>query len=196
MDLEKITKSEVQAIFNTARKEFLQVGGKTTILVLTLQTGFTIVTSSSCIDPKNYDHVLGSSICAKRAMDKIWELEGYHRQSLAYEMRLQEEFDEIRGEEEGGMLDEDPLFVSVEEDPLLDNEVFRYKGERNDFDEVQATGECSNVCEDCNKNASCEYANHSEDDSNPLPGSVTFDELLKMDDEAKKEDDDGSVQEQ
>ena len=51
--------------------------GKTTIVHAVLQNGFEIVESSSCVDPKNYDAVLGEAICMKRIEDRIWNLLGF-----------------------------------------------------------------------------------------------------------------------
>lgn len=50
---------------------------KTTLCKTILINDFRIINSSSCVDPKNYDHETGIEICRKRTMDKIWELLGF-----------------------------------------------------------------------------------------------------------------------
>ena len=44
---------------------------------MTLKNGFEIVTTSACIDVENYDQEVGNKIALEKAMDKLWELEGY-----------------------------------------------------------------------------------------------------------------------
>lgn len=67
-----------------ATEESLKIGKKTTVVLLTLQNGFEIVGLSSCVDPKNYDQVIGEKLARQRALEKVWELEGYKLQcSLA-----------------------------------------------------------------------------------------------------------------
>ena len=77
----KITKEQVDALLAASKVEDTKLGEKSTVVSITLPNGFVIITSSSCVDPANYDHELGKSICLKRAEDKVWELEGYRLQS-------------------------------------------------------------------------------------------------------------------
>lgn len=65
--------------------------GKCTVVTCQLPSGFVIVESSSCVDPKNYDKNLGVEICMKRIKDKIYELEAYYTQQ---EFWIEEFFDE------------------------------------------------------------------------------------------------------
>lgn len=58
--------------------------GKCTVVTCQLPSGFVIVESSSCVDPKNYDKNLGVEICMKRIKDKIYELEAYHLQQTLW----------------------------------------------------------------------------------------------------------------
>lgn len=62
-------------------EESYKVGVKTTVVVLTLKNGFEVVGVSGCVDPVNYNHEIGTSIARTRAIDKVWELEGYLLQS-------------------------------------------------------------------------------------------------------------------
>jgi hypothetical protein len=50
---------------------------KTTVVKAELVNGFTIVESSSCVDPANYDENIGADICLNRIKNKIWELLGF-----------------------------------------------------------------------------------------------------------------------
>ncbi len=48
-----------------------------TICVITLANGFKVIGEASCVDPANFDEKIGQEISRKRAIDKIWPLEGY-----------------------------------------------------------------------------------------------------------------------
>ena len=59
-------------------EEFHSFAGSTlTICILTLENGFTVTGESACVDPANYDKVIGERIAKEAAFDKIWLLEGY-----------------------------------------------------------------------------------------------------------------------
>jgi hypothetical protein len=62
-------------------KSVIGSGYEVKVADLALPNGFVIVQSSSCVDPANYDHELGTKICLERVEDKVWELEGYLLQS-------------------------------------------------------------------------------------------------------------------
>jgi len=50
---------------------------KITIVTATLANNFTIVESSACVDPANYNEKLGSDICKDRIKNKVWFLLGF-----------------------------------------------------------------------------------------------------------------------
>lgn len=54
-----------------------KVGLKTTVVVLSLANGFEVVGHSSCVDPANYDHDLGTKLAMQRAKDHVWMLLGF-----------------------------------------------------------------------------------------------------------------------
>lgn len=49
----------------------------TTVCVLVLRNGFTVVGESSCASPENFDIMIGRKIARDNARSKIWALEGY-----------------------------------------------------------------------------------------------------------------------
>lgn len=57
------------------------VGKKHCLVAVKLQNGFTIIETSTCVDPNNYSEEIGSEICLNKIKDKIWMLEGYVLQS-------------------------------------------------------------------------------------------------------------------
>lgn len=68
-----------------------KVGNKTTVVVLILVNGFEVVGTSACVDPKDYNHDLGILYARKRAIDKVWELEGYVTQTWLHADAQKEE---------------------------------------------------------------------------------------------------------
>lgn len=50
---------------------------KITIVIATLKNGFTIVESSACVDPKNYDENIGAEICKERIKNQVWNHLGF-----------------------------------------------------------------------------------------------------------------------
>jgi hypothetical protein len=51
--------------------------GTTTVVQAQLRNGFTVLESSACVDPANYDHDLGVSICKSRIKPHVWRLLGF-----------------------------------------------------------------------------------------------------------------------
>lgn len=59
-----------------------------TACCLTLKNGYNVVGTSACVDPANFDEVLGRVLARKDAAQKIWALEGY---ALKNEFNKQQE---------------------------------------------------------------------------------------------------------
>ncbi len=76
----KVTLEQVEATI--VKEEVVTLGVKTTAVVLTLRNGFEVVATSAAVSAENYDPVLGEVIARKRAIDKVWELEGYVLQTM------------------------------------------------------------------------------------------------------------------
>lgn len=49
----------------------------TTVCQLTLENGYTVLGTSACVDPANYNQALGEKYAYEKAIDKCWDLEGY-----------------------------------------------------------------------------------------------------------------------
>lgn len=50
---------------------------KITIVIATLVNGFTIVESSACVDPENYNEKIGAEICKERIRNQVWNHLGF-----------------------------------------------------------------------------------------------------------------------
>lgn len=64
--------------------EYVKMGKKTTVCLLTLRNGHEVVGVSACVDPKNFDEDKGKSLAYDDAFNKLWALEGYALQERLY----------------------------------------------------------------------------------------------------------------
>lgn len=73
-----LTQSDIE---NSIKSEsYFQAGKKTTVCVLTLQNGFEVIGSSACVNPDDFNMETGKPYARERALNKVWELEGYRQQ--------------------------------------------------------------------------------------------------------------------
>jgi hypothetical protein len=72
-----VTKEQIENILENSEIKVTTVYDKVTVVNLKLPNGFVITEASGAVDKSNYDLQIGSEICMKRIIDKIWELEGY-----------------------------------------------------------------------------------------------------------------------
>ncbi len=73
------------SIIETDVRTIELVGKKHTLVAVKLQNGFTVIETTTCVDPDNYSEEIGAEICLKRIKDKIWMLEGYYLQTILSE---------------------------------------------------------------------------------------------------------------
>jgi hypothetical protein len=50
-----------------------------TTCVLYLHSGFMVVGTSACVEIADYDYDIGMKVARQKAIDQIWQVEGYHR---------------------------------------------------------------------------------------------------------------------
>jgi len=78
-DPTKITEADLDRFIGNS-EETVSVGKldeKTTLVKLIPRTGFVQYEVSSCVDPKNYDELLGAEICMKRIRSRLWPMLGF-----------------------------------------------------------------------------------------------------------------------
>ena len=77
-----VTKEDVaNAVVEKSIKTIELVGKKHTVVAVRLQNGFTIVETTTCVDPANYSETIGAEICLDKIEDKIWMLLGFQLQT-------------------------------------------------------------------------------------------------------------------
>jgi hypothetical protein len=82
----KIPESRINEIMEQSDYEVIDSKhGSCTVVIMTMPNGFTLVESSGCIDPKEYDHDLGVELCKAALKRKVWQLEGYLGKQAFYE---------------------------------------------------------------------------------------------------------------
>jgi hypothetical protein len=83
----KLTTGDILAtVVNT---EYWRLGeSTTTVCQLTLKNGFTVIGTSACIDPLEFNKPVGEQVAWDNALDKVWELEGYLLQQKRHEAGL------------------------------------------------------------------------------------------------------------
>lgn len=59
-----------------------------TTCVLVLRNGFTVTGESACVSPENFNAELGRKYAREKAINKIWELEGYLLKQRLYEQSI------------------------------------------------------------------------------------------------------------
>ena len=75
----------VEEVMNHSKVVVYKAFDKCTVVVCQLPSGFVIVESSSCVDPKNYNEQMGIEICMNRIKDRVFEMEAYKLQTDLYE---------------------------------------------------------------------------------------------------------------
>ena len=78
-DKNKVSEKDVMSMIN--RVQVTTIDKKTTFVYVTLLNGFTLTETSSCVDPANYDEKIGTDICMKKVINKVWFLLGFLLQS-------------------------------------------------------------------------------------------------------------------
>ena len=75
--MNKITQEMVNKVIEEAKIRDEKWWNNLTVVSVKLKNGWTITQSSACVDPANYDHELGKSICMKAIENEVWKLLGW-----------------------------------------------------------------------------------------------------------------------
>lgn len=75
--MNKITQEMVDKVLEESEIRDEKWWDNLTVVSVRLKNGWTITESAACVDPANYDHELGKSICMKKIKDQVWKLLGW-----------------------------------------------------------------------------------------------------------------------
>lgn len=73
----KVSEARIERIMAESSWYDEKFDARTTLVKCTMPNGWSIIETSSCLDPGEYDHGIGVEICRKRIKDEIWKLEAY-----------------------------------------------------------------------------------------------------------------------
>lgn len=87
----RVTLDHLRAL--VVNEELFRAGndGLTTIVVLTVRNGFSVIGMSAAADPENFNADLGLKIARDDAISKLWPLEGYLLKQRLFEQTVSEE---------------------------------------------------------------------------------------------------------
>ena len=74
-----ISQSDVDNFIS--KVEAIKMGDKTTVVQATFKNGFSMVSGSSCVEPKNFDMEIGKQCCMEKIKDHVWGFLGFLLQS-------------------------------------------------------------------------------------------------------------------
>lgn len=83
----KLTLDDIKNV--VTKVEYIRLG-TLTICVLTLKNGFKVTGQSACISPETFDQEIGEKLAYEKALDKVWELEGYLLTQMQFEGKANE----------------------------------------------------------------------------------------------------------
>lgn len=86
---EKVTKEQIEARIKNVEYTVLP-GTTTTIAFLTLDNDYTVLGSSACVDPVNFDEEIGEELAFENAFNKLWPLFGFLLAEARHVKRTQE----------------------------------------------------------------------------------------------------------
>ncbi|MBB75621.1 MAG: hypothetical protein CMJ75_14030 [Planctomycetaceae bacterium] len=72
-----VTKDALDQLVAQSNIEYAVFGNKLTVAVITLPCNFKVTGEASCVDVNNFDKALGEKYALEKAVEKLWELEGY-----------------------------------------------------------------------------------------------------------------------
>lgn len=81
---ERITPEIIDQSITSAQYHIFP-GTTTTVCLLKLINGFTVIGESACASVENFDEELGRKIAFDNARNKIWQLEGYLLRQTLFE---------------------------------------------------------------------------------------------------------------
>jgi hypothetical protein len=83
----RITVADMQAKVKSSTYTRLP-DSTTTVCQITLENGYTLVGTSACVDPANFNQAVGEKIAYDNAFEKLWDLEGYLLKQRRFEAGL------------------------------------------------------------------------------------------------------------
>lgn len=84
---DRITISDIHSAVLKAQYHVFP-GTTLTVCCLTLKNGYTVTGEAACVNPANFDPVVGQKYSMEDALKKIWVLEGYLLKQQHYDRKV------------------------------------------------------------------------------------------------------------
>lgn len=72
---EHVTPADIER--RIAQVDYIRLGATITVCHMTLDNGFSVRGESGCVDPRNYNRVVGEKLARERAVAKLFPLFGF-----------------------------------------------------------------------------------------------------------------------
>ena len=72
-----VTSEQLDQLITNSEIQYFRAFETTTVCVVKLPNGFTVMGYSACVDPANFDAKIGKEIALDMVKERLWELEGY-----------------------------------------------------------------------------------------------------------------------
>jgi hypothetical protein len=82
-----VTKEQIESLLEKSETQEHIFWGKELAVSYKLPSGFTVLGCAACVDPANFDIEKGREIARQKAIDQLWQLEGYMLQVNLNESR-------------------------------------------------------------------------------------------------------------
>ena len=82
----RIPKEEIEGMVQDV--SYVVVGKQLIVAIVKLKNGFIVTGESGTLDPTSFDRATGEGIAYRRALDKLWQLEGYRRVASTHESKI------------------------------------------------------------------------------------------------------------
>lgn len=84
---DRVTVTDMQAKVKSSTYTRLP-DSTTTVCQITLENGYTLIGTSACVDPANFNQALGEKYAYEKAFNQLWDLEGYLLKQRRFEAGL------------------------------------------------------------------------------------------------------------
>lgn len=80
----RVTQEQIDKLLDEAEVQKAVFWDKELNISYKLKCGFTVTGRAACVDPANYDEVIGEKYAREDAANQLWKLEGYRLQWCLY----------------------------------------------------------------------------------------------------------------
>lgn len=72
-----VTETYLKSRVDLSEVEYTRIGETLTVCTIKLPSGYTVVGTSACVKPENFDEEIGKKIAYQNAFNELWPLYGF-----------------------------------------------------------------------------------------------------------------------